>query len=389
MLKLKEVLASLGKPQTDLARAVNLSPAAIAQLINHGQWPKSLDQQQLAWRITEYLMGQGAQFDIVRQAFEEVEPRRCNVGAPATPEPRQEREECDPMLMPEQTLSPAAMKHFDLRRDPFGDLRCAEDLYVNADIRYVREAMLQVARHDGFLAVIGESGAGKSSLRRDVEHRLEGESVKVILPYVLGMEDNDTKGKTLKSGHITEAILAKIAPEQTPKASSQARFAQLHDALIASHEERFRHVLIIEEAHSLPTPTVKHLKRIRELTVGGYTNLVSIILIGQPELAYKLSPRNDEVREVVQRIQIVEFPPLAVGAVESHLAFRFGRIGKALGDVIDASGLQAIIESQGGHGRPRDNQLYPLAIGNLVKAAMNHAARIGEPRVTADVVREV
>ncbi len=61
MLKLKEVLASLGKPQTDLARAVDLSPAAIAQLINHSQWPKSLDQQQLAWRITEYLMAQGAQ----------------------------------------------------------------------------------------------------------------------------------------------------------------------------------------------------------------------------------------------------------------------------------------------------------------------------------------
>ncbi|OKO09918.1 hypothetical protein AM484_005472 [Pseudomonas aeruginosa] len=38
MLKLKEVLASLGKPQTDLARAVDLSPAAIAQLINHSQW---------------------------------------------------------------------------------------------------------------------------------------------------------------------------------------------------------------------------------------------------------------------------------------------------------------------------------------------------------------
>ncbi|WP_282502910.1 hypothetical protein [Pseudomonas aeruginosa] len=31
---------------------------------------------------------------------------------------------------------------------------------------------------------------------------------------------------------------------------------------------------------------------------------------------------------------------------------------------------------------------YPLAIGNLVKAAMNYAALVGEPRVTADVVRE-
>ncbi|MGV8783474.1 hypothetical protein ACV35H_32535, partial [Pseudomonas aeruginosa] len=61
----------------------------------------------------------------------------------------------------------------------------------------------------------------------------------------------------------------------------------------------------------------------------------------QPELLIKLSPRNGEVREVAQRIEIVELPPLTVGGLEQHLAFRFERVGKALSDVIDASGLQA------------------------------------------------
>ncbi|MCV6209567.1 hypothetical protein OFL32_26285, partial [Pseudomonas aeruginosa] len=96
MLKLKEVLASLGKPQTDLARAVDLSPAAIAQLINHSQWPKSLDQQQLAWRITEYLMAQGAQFDTVRQAFDEVggpPPPPPGPPPPPPPPPTKDREQ--------------------------------------------------------------------------------------------------------------------------------------------------------------------------------------------------------------------------------------------------------------------------------------------------------
>ncbi|MEW3666214.1 AAA family ATPase [Pseudomonas aeruginosa] len=387
MLKLKEVLASLGKPQTDLARAVDLSPAAIAQLINHSQWPKSLDQQQLAWRITEYLMAQGAQFDTVRQAFDEVGPRRSNVGAPATPEDAQENEECEPMLMRKQVLLPATKKAFDIRRDPFDELHSADDIFINTDIRYVREAMHQVAMHDGFLAVIGESGAGKSTLRRDLEHRLEGSPVTVIQPYVLGMEDNDTKGKPLKSEHIAEAILAEIAPDQTPRNSSQARWAQLHKALKASHTAGSRHLLIIEEAHSLSTPTIKHLKRYRELELG-YTKLVSIILIGQPELLIKLSPRNGEVREVAQRIEIVELPPLTVGGLEQHLAFRFERVGKALSDVIDASGLQAVIERLGGVKENKPSLLYPLAIGNLVKAAMNYAALVGEPRVTADVVRE-
>ena len=115
------------------------------------------------------------------------------------------------MLMRKQVLLPATKKAFDIRRDPF-ELQSAEDIFINADIRYVREAMHQVAMHDGFLAVIGESGAGKSTLRRDLEHRLEG-----------------------------------------------------------------------TQAHSLSTPTIKHLKRYRELELG-YTKLVSIILIGQPEL---------------------------------------------------------------------------------------------------------
>ena len=36
----------------------------------------------------------------------------------------------------------------------------ADDVFTTPDIRYVREALYQTARHGGFMAVIGESGAG-------------------------------------------------------------------------------------------------------------------------------------------------------------------------------------------------------------------------------------
>lgn len=392
MLKLKEVLSSVGKTQADLARAVELSQAAIAQLINHSQWPKSLNQQQLAWQITEYLMGQGAQFDDVRQAFEEVEPPRANAEAPATPTENDQvtDQECEPMLMLRPPLLPDTREAFGLHRNPFDDLRCAEDMYVSPDIRYIREAMYQAARFDDFLAIVGESGAGKSTLCCDLIHRLEveGAPVIVIQPHVLAMEDNDTKGKTLKSTHITEAIMAAVAPLERLKSSPEARFAQLHAALKSSHAAGFTHVLIIEEAHSLPQPTLKHLKRFRELK-SGYTKLLSIILIGQPELAIKLSPRNGEVREVTQRISIAELRPMPVGEVEGHLAFRLGRAGKRLDEVIDAGGIQAVIDRLSTSGRDKSSQLYPQAIGNLVLAAMNLATRVGESRVTAEVVGEV
>ena len=374
MKRLKQVLASVGKGQADLARAVKLSPAAIAQLITHGQWPKSIPMNQLAWAITEYLMQQGAEFDAVRAAFEEMEPARTNAQAPATPENNHETQECPDMLMAKQVLRPDTKRAFGLHRDPFDELKGAEEMYLSPDIRYIRESMYQTARHDGFLAVVGESGAGKSTLRRDLAHRLRNEPVIVIEPYVLGMEDNDTKGKSLKATHIAESVMAAVAPLEKAK---------------SSHGAGFRHVLIIEEAHSLPIPTLKHLKRMRDQLEHGFDKLLSIILIGQPELLIKLSPRNGDVREVAQRIEIAQLQPITVGDLDAHLAFRCKHAGKQLDELIDASGVQAIIERLGSSGKDGASQLYPLAIGNLFNAALNLAAEIGESRITADVVKGV
>ncbi|MFP4733744.1 AAA family ATPase, partial [Pasteurella multocida] len=84
---------------------------------------------------------------------------------------------------------------------------------------------------------------------------------------------------------------------------------QLHRVLKDSARAGNQHVLIIEEAHSLPVPTLKHLKRFFELE-DGFKKLLSIVLVGQPELKLKLSERNFEVREVVQRCEIVTLEPL-------------------------------------------------------------------------------
>lgn len=40
MLKLKNVLLKAGSKQSELAKALNLSQATVAQIVNHGEWPK-------------------------------------------------------------------------------------------------------------------------------------------------------------------------------------------------------------------------------------------------------------------------------------------------------------------------------------------------------------
>ncbi|CAN2971141.1 AAA+ ATPase domain-containing protein [Pseudomonas sp. PM2] len=393
MLKLKHVLQGVGRPQSALAESLSLSSAAVAQLLNHGQWPRSLDCEELQGRIRVFLTEAGANDADIANAFEEVDLPCSSTADPAqVNEPSGEDES---MLLPKQTLQPSTRKVFSLFRDPFEELQSAQDMWISPDIRYVRETMYQTARHGGFLAVVGESGAGKSTLRRDLINRImdANDPVIVIEPYVLASEDNDTKGKSLKSTHIAESMMAAVAPLAKPKSSPEARFAQLHKALKESHAAGYRHCLLIEEAHSLPIPTLKHLKRILELEVG-FVKLVSIIMIGQPELDVKLSERNADVREVVQRCERVSLGPVSANLLKDFLTFRFSRAGKQLSDVIDDSGIEAIAArlsqpSRRGGREETVSMLYPLAIGNLVNAALNMAADIGAPLVNADVVKGV
>ncbi len=428
MLKLKTILQNHGTTQAALARHLNLSEAAVAQIINHDQWPKSMDWEELRERIRAFLAAAGAApadvavaFEKVDQAelrervrafiadigarpadlagvFEEVSEPRANAARPSpkskkTTELNQE----ESMLLRKQTLLPATRKHFGLFRDPFADDAIAshEDMYISPDIRYVREAMLQTAKHGGMLAVVAESGAGKTTLMRDLEDRIVRETQPILLikPYVLAMEDNDQKGKTLKSTHIAEAIMAAVAPLEKAKSSPEARFAQLHKALKESHAAGYRHCLIIDEAHALPIPTIKHLKRFFELEMG-FKKLLSIILIGQPELKAKLSERNQDVREVVQRCEMVELAPLDGGRLDEYLKFKLERMNKPVAEVIDAGGIDALRARLTVASTRRDRPesvslLYPLAVGNLLTACMNLAAEIGVPVVTSDVVKGV
>ena len=380
MLKLKAVLACINKTQADLARAVDLSPAAIAQLINHSQWPKSLSRLDLEEEIKIFLEECGATEDAVSTAFETEELQQTE------PQNTLSRED-EAMLLRKQSLTPDARRAFGLVRNPFDEVRSAQEVFMTPDSRYVREALRQTAKFGGFIAVVGESGAGKSTLRRDLIEWINRESQPVIViePYVLGMEDNDIKGKTLKAGHIAEAVMACIAPGIAAKRSPEARFRQIHDALRESHRAGNRHVLIIEEAHGLPLPTLKHLKRFFELE-DGFQKLLGIVLVGQTELSQKLDERNPTVREVVQRCEIVTLNPLGT-ELENYLRHRFGLIDKPLEAVMDLNAVEALRAKLTGGGNY--SLLYPLAIHNVLSAAMNEAASIGLPVLSAELITGV
>ncbi|ECV2871044.1 AAA family ATPase [Salmonella enterica] len=385
MLLLKQQLRSLHISMADAASETGVSKPAMVKLVNHGQWPRR-NPEQLRKRITELLQTHNVD---TTHSFDEVRQQ-----ATTATQVQQTTEE-DSMLLKKQTLSQKARKAFNLFRNPFDDtaIQSADDVFTTPEICYVREAMYQTATHGGMLAVWGESGSGKSTLRRDLIDRLQRDNSNIIViePYVLAMEDNDRTGKTLKAASIAEAILRSVSGEK-PRQAPEARFAQVHQALkdSADGDNNNSHVLIIEEAHALPVPTLKHLKRFLELE-SGFKRLLSIILIGQQELCDKLSERRASVREVVQRCELVQLEPLN-NDLEAFLSFKLTRAGKKPEEILDVSTIPAIasrMTTRDSKGNVVSSTLYPLAIGNLMIAAMNAAAEIGVPVVNADIIKNL
>lgn len=397
MLNLKTIIDGLPEmSQRMVADAAGMSPSAFCELLNRGTWPKRAGMGEIRDRITDFLLAHGVKREQLTDAFVRVGVRKCETNychqaVSAATEPKEE----NIMLLRRQSLFPETRKHFGLARNPFqNDVQETSDVFLSADIRYVREAMYATARHGGLMAVAGESGSGKTILRRDLLDRLarEGKPVLVIEPYVLGMEDSENKGKTLRSTHIAESILRTVAPLETVAASPEARFRQVHRVLTESKRAGNTHLLIIEEAHDLSTPLLKHLKRYIELT-DGLASLIGILLIGQTELKTKLSESNYQVREVVQRCELVELPPLHGDNLHAYLRFKFERVGVDLDKIITEDGVEALRARLTGQssqrGRDALNACYPLAVGNFVIAALNTAADLGAPVVNADVIRNV
>ena len=403
MSALKQLLKDHNVNQNTLSKPMCVSVSAVNLFVNHGQRPKK-NPEQFQAKFIELLEAKGIATDQIQQAIDAANAIAANDQAASNDKVDDTQQE-QLMLLRKQTLTPAAKKHFKLFKNIFDEpIRSAAELFNNGDINYVRESMWQAAKgNSSFIAVVGQSGAGKSTLRRELNDRIEREREPTIViePYPTGMEDNDLKGKTLKASHIAESILATLAPSTNAKRSPEARFRQIHNLLKESSRAGHHHLLIIEEAHSLPIPTLKHLKRFLELE-NGFTPLLSIILIGQDELKIKLAENNPEVREVVQRCEIVTLEPFTQTTLVDYLQHRCKAADRKLSDFIDESGLDAICTKltrnvgrknsphyQGGARGGSESLLYPLAVGNLITGAMNVAAELGAPVITGDLVMEV
>jgi type II secretory pathway predicted ATPase ExeA len=283
-----------------------------------------------------------------------------------------------------EMISQEAMKHFKIFRNPFvDDIQKDNDIYMSEEHRYIEAAMLDCARHGGFLAVIGEVGSGKSVMRRKVVEQLRRDGdILVVYPQMI----DKTR---LTAASICDAIIMDISDER-PKMKLEQKTRQVQHLLVSRSKNNYRSCLIIEEAHDLNTHTLKYLKRFYELE-DGYRKLLAIILIGQTELKHMFNEQlHVDMREVIRRCQVAEIQGLN-GHIKDYLVLKFKRVGADLGSIFHNGSLEALAKRLTSKDRQSKtiSHAFPLLVNNYAARAMNMAFEMGETLVTEEVVMAI
>ncbi len=391
-LKLRSILDANRIPVAELARhltqadGTRVSRAAISMMLNHGQPMKRTPVEHLTPQIASFLKARGvpcatpADLLTPEQLTQDAVLAAPEAAQPPAPEPYMKR----------TALSPDAYRHFGIAHDPFTLMPTdpnLDDVWFGQDQRLVREAMRATAKNGGILAIVGESGCGKSWLQLDFERWLETQPTKYVL----------VRPRTVDKARLTDdaivcAVIADIDRTAKIPARTEARARKIEHLLSDGNNAGTRHVLVIDETQDITKRLLKQLKRFAEIRVG-IRPLLPIILIGQPELGALLDEAtNHDAREVIQRTQVMTMQALPPLKLAEYVGFKLERAGASVARVFEKGAIDAVPQRLKEWNRERTkavSRVYPLAINNLLAAAMNEAASLGAPKVTADMIASV
>jgi general secretion pathway protein A len=227
-------------------------------------------------------------------------------------------------------------------------------------------ARLQWAIENGEVAVLtGDVGTGKSLISRAVIDRLPAnwQSLLLVQPRLSALE---------LVGFVAHGLGIEVG-----RATKNVLLGRISDHLLASHDAGERVVLWIDEAHLLsPRATIEELRLLLNVTLDD-DPLLSLVLVGQPELDTLLHKK--EHRALAQRIGIAHhLNALSGEETAAYIQHRMAVAG-ATKDVFLPSAAAAVFRWSGGVPR----QVNTLAQACLLVAFGQQNATIDEPLVAA------
>lgn len=261
-------------------------------------------------------------------------------------------------------------EYFHLTEKPYRNTPDPRFLFPTKQYEEALARLLYTIEERELAMLTGEIGSGKTTLSRALIDSLDEHYVPILII-----------NPRLSPSQFLRLLVKKWGNE--PKYFKCDVVDQIHDALFEEYEKGKTPVLIVDEAQLIPSKSV--FDEIRLLTNFQLddVNLLSIILIGQPELSRRLSKKR--YAALTQRITMrFHLEPLSQKDIGLYLDHRWKVAGSDLECPFDNKALELIARFSSGIPR----LINAIATNCLIQAFAEGLRKITS-RLVTDAAKEL
>lgn len=224
------------------------------------------------------------------------------------------------------------------------------------------------AYRKGLMVLTGEAGMGKTTLVQAALARLDRRTSRTIV----------VKNPALTRTEFLETVARAFGLDDPREISKPVLLEQLEATLKRERQQDVTVVLIADEAHVMPTELLEEIRLLGNIETVS-EKLISIVLVGQPELATRLN--DPSLRQLKQRVAVrCALAPLTLRDTSAYILTRLRAAGNAGTPLFTREAVQLI------HAKSRG---IPRLISVICDNALVTAFATGHKMVDSPIVAEV
>jgi general secretion pathway protein A len=224
-----------------------------------------------------------------------------------------------------------------------------------------------IASHKGITLLVGEAGAGKTTVIRAAIERQPSQVHSVHL-----------HNPALTRQEFVEMLAKQFGLSAGALASKTTLLLELETLLRRRRDAGETTLLIVDEAQSLSHELLEEIRLLANIETNE-EKLLPLVIAGQPELSARLNAV--ELRQLKQRVSLrCELRPLTSGETVAYIAGRIRAAGGKAAQIFTREAVALIYEQSGG---------IPRTINVLADNALVAGFATGQRPVNSQLVREV